>query len=328
MAIVSIKEIGDRGSEIDEAALVTRSRSFRVVIDSQTTDDVQVIDEFSETKGIYRYSPWIGSGGSVDLTCRAVSLSATHEFDNWTWIIKVQYSTLRAGDGGGFSPRSQRERAEMARQNARTGEQPNSDPTLRPPVYTWGSQEYQEALREALRPNGLFEPVVNSAGMPYVPPPMRTLSIRTLSVERNDLQYDPVDSWRYENKVNSTAFVVHEPGGFIHTFPPLTVLCKHYVGNNEFESGVSFAKVSILLWMRLDGWKVKILDAGRHERKNGVLVPIIGRFGDFVSDPVPLDGAGLQLPLPLPPRLSLFQVPLLLLLSEWLCSLKMPLSVI
>ncbi len=291
MSIVSVCEIwDDRQTSVDEAALVTRTRTWRVVVDNVQHDDLEVVNEFSRVTGINRYVPWVSIRGNVDSTVRASSLTAKQDSDAWTWIVTVQYTSGRAGSGGGTAdPRQQRERAAMARQNAQTGEPPSQNPTGRPLVIRWGSQEYQEALTTDVLDT---RTVMNSALQPYVPVPMRTLSYRTLTIERNQLSYDPVATWDYENTVNDARF---------YGFPEKSVLCKSITADFEFESGISFWRVTYVFWIRYPDWMVRIADMGVNELDgvdalgNAKYKRIPDRLGGFVSSPVPLDGKGRKL---------------------------------
>ncbi len=301
MAILTIKETwDDRGTDIGEDALVNRTRTWRVTLDDPQTSDFDVIEEFSTTTGIRRFTAWQSITGDVDPTCRAVSLSAKQAADAWSYDVTVRYSTIRAGSaGGGFTPSQLRERAAMARENARTGQQPQANPTLRPPVYNWGSQEYQEALRHdaVIRPGGKMLPVANSAFELFDPVPMRTLSVRTLTIERNTLTYDPLVSWNYENKVNSEPVTIRDPNGPLYVFPALTALCKSWTGTDDYESGIPFTKETIVIHFRADGWLLNILDAGLNERRpDGKLTPIRDQVtASNATKPVPLDGQGRKL---------------------------------
>lgn len=290
MAIKQFREIGtDRGASISEDALVNRTRVWRVVTDNVQHDDYEIIEEFSKETGIRRGSPWSSIRGSTDPTCRAVALDAKQDFEAWTWIVTVNYTSGRAGSGGGTAtPQQQRERAAMARNNAETGQPPSQDPVGRPMVVRWGSQEYQEALTTDVV-DGIT--VMNSALQPYVPVPMRTLSYRTLTIERNELTFNPRTTWDYENTVNDATF---------YGFRAKSVLCKSIGGELEFEAGVAFARVVYVFWIRYPDWMLRIADMGVNELKpvlvGGVLlprqlVPIFVR-GVRVTNPVPLNGDG------------------------------------
>lgn len=296
MAIKEFREIGsDRGTAINESALVNRTRSWRVVVDSATHDDYEIIEEFSRETGIVRGSPWSSIRGSTDPTCRAVALDAKQDFEAFTWIVTVQYTSGRAGSGGGTAdPRQQRERAAMARNNAETGQPPSQDPVGRPMVIRWGSQEYQEALTTDVLDT---RTVMNSALQPYVPVPMRTLSYRTLTIEKNLAWtvWNARTTWDYENTVNDATF---------YGFPTKSVLCKSITADSDLESAVPFWRATYVFWMRTPNWMLRIADMGVNELKpalvGGILLPkqlvaIRTRNGAQVSSPVPLDGLGQKL---------------------------------
>ena len=288
--VIALREIWDsRGSHADEAAQVTRTRTFRATLDHPVTDAITVVNLFSPAAGIWRGSPYVGPDSTFDLTVRAVDLTADQAEDAWSFIVKVTYTSWPAGYIG-VTPRMARERTELAKRAVENPQlPPPANPTARPITLQFGSQEYEEALRsdmvEVIGPFGAKKPVLNSAGDAFVPPPTRPVSFRTCVFERNELNYNALTTLEYENTVNQTSW---------RGFPPKTVLCKSITANLEVEGVYIFFRVTYTFWLRLDGWMLILLDAGLNQWNtiSGEIEPILDKFGSKVDGPRPLDGIG------------------------------------
>lgn len=293
MNVVSVKEIWEgRQTTVDESSLVERSRVWRVVVDNPRVSEYQVIEAFSATTGIRRYSPWISINGEVDSTVRAQSLTAKQDSEAFTFTVDVKYTSGRASTGGGIDPRQERERAAQTQRGMETGQQPSTNPTQRPKVIKWGSVEHQKTL--------YYDPVTlasinNSAHERFVPAPTAPESYLTLTCERNQLAYDPIVYHSYANTVNSVVFQIDN-----YRFPAYTVLCKPITADQDHEGGVSFFKITFNFHINFTknaagntiGWRIELADMGLNEEINGKLVPIEDRTNQRVTIPYPLNGAG------------------------------------
>jgi hypothetical protein len=304
-------EIWDgRGAKVDDSAQVRRVRQWRGINQTITTSDKTVIDDFTAATGIRRWTTWVGADGATDPSIWAVNILAEQQEEPIEWRVRVEYSNERtggaggfgggAGGGGGGSPRQQREKAAMARQGIELGEQPQENPTLRPPVVRWGDQEYEEALEYDMQDG---RAITNSAKERFIPPPTRTLSFLTLTIERNEplQRFDPRDRQRFKNRVNANEF---------YRFPAHSVLCKSITADLAVESRIVFWVVSYTFWIkyeelpdgRVNDWRLEVIDKGYNELAGGKLMGIFESRGG-VQVPVErwLNGAGLVQPTDLGP---------------------------
>lgn len=288
--ITILEDWEDRGTVVDDSAIVTRNRShFALVTDSvnppQRVSDLAILNAFSQQTGIVRFSPWVGADGSSDPTCRATRIKVHQTSEPIKWEIRLGYSSARAGGGssGGNSPRQLREKAVAAQD----GQVPHADPSQRRLVVRYGHQEYEEAL-EYDEITG--EPVWNSARERFVPPIMRPMTFRVVTLERNELAFDAEFTDQFMNTVNAGTF---------YGYSAKKVLCKAIDAEPDFEAGISFFKVTYVFWVRprsIRGgtWVWKQLDAGLNElNAAGKPIAILdAQTSQPVSAPRPLNGRG------------------------------------
>lgn len=292
--ITILEDWEDRGTDVDDSSIVTRRRShFAIVMDDtnppQRVSDFAILNAFSGQTGIVRFSPWVAADGSADPTCRATRIKVHQTSEPTKWEIRLSYSSARAsggggGGGGGNSPREMREKAAAAHHD---GAVPPADPTLRRVVIRYGHQEYEEAL-EYDEITG--QPAWNSARERFVPPIMRPMSFRVITLEKNSLAFDAEFTHQFMNTVNSGTFYGYAAG---------KVLCKTIDGEIEYGSGISFFKETCIFWVRSKSdvgntWVWRQLDAGLNEL-DAAGKPIAIRDAQTaqpISSPRPLDGLG------------------------------------
>lgn len=89
---------------------------------------------------------------------------------------------------------------------------------------------------------------------------------------------------RYVNTCNGGQFL----GG-----DEYTVRCLGWSG--EYDEKAQAWSISVEFLYKRDGWQIKFLDAGFNEIKGGQRVAVVDGKGNPVSQPVPLDGAGVAL---------------------------------
>ncbi len=243
------------GTSTDDNALVKYTRTFRGINQDYGVGLVTVRDDFSNSTGIRRFSPYVGPDLVGDPTCLASAIDV-HQTDKMIeWIVTVHYSTMRFTARPNLSPRQQRERAAMAREHQSSGQQPPADPTERPPVLRIGSQEYEEALLfDAIETTlGQPKPITNAAGDRFVPPPTVTRSFRTVTLEKNERLFASDFTHGFENTVNEFTW---------YGYAPKTVLCKVITADADFEGRWDFWRVTYLFWIRKDTWILKLLNEG------------------------------------------------------------------
>lgn len=282
----------DRGTDIDDNAIVTRRRSYFAVVRDDTNNphrvsDFRIIEAFSAQTGIVRWSAWVGADGESDSTCRCTKLSVHQSDDLGKWEIRVDYTTARASgwsSAGGMSPRQLREKAAAAHHD---GGPPPSDPSQRRMVLRFGHQEYEEALERDAITNAA---VCNSARDKFVPPVMRPMSFRVITLERNELAFDSTFTHQFMNTVNAGTF---------YGYGAKKVLCKAIDAETDFEANIPFFRVTYVFWVRPisdleDTWVWKQLDAGLNEldANNKPIAIRDQQTSQPVTSPRLLNGAG------------------------------------
>lgn len=283
--------IGEEDTSIDDAALVRRTLTWRGMNTSAQVSDVTVIDDFSTATGIRRYSIYTGADGRTDPTCRASALTAKRTDNIFEWLVTVPFTSMRATALPRLSPRQQRERAAMARENQQSGQQPPADPTERPPVLRIGSQEYEEVmLHDAIELiDGEPKPVWNAARSRPVPPPTKPRTFRVITLEKNEPLFSEDFTHGFENTVNEKAW---------RGYAAKTVLCKSITADADFEGRWDFWRVTYVFHVNKEGWMYKMLNEGpTYLDANGKIT----RFRDETTSgglgevrPLKLDGTPLE----------------------------------
>jgi hypothetical protein len=183
--------------------------------------------------------------------------------------------------------------------NCPDADQGTPDPLNRAAVYTWSNEIAEEALVWDEDGN----PILNSAAMPFNPPPTRPVSYDVLTVERYEQDY-PANAADYAFATNIDAFYGYEPGQA--RMDPITA-------TPVMENAEDVFKVKYVIRFRSPNsvpgddpagnprlpWNYQPLDHGPCAIKNGTWVNCNDSRGRQLSD-VLLDGHGNQLANPGP----------------------------
>jgi hypothetical protein len=175
------------------------------------------------------------------------------------WMVEAEYSTE------GRDPAKQAE-----------------EPTSRPPVITWTNSLFQRPATTDIDGN----PITNSAREAFDPPvDVDDVQVR-VSIVRYEATFNEATAAMYLNSVNSDFFYGQGPGLW---------RCVKFDGKQHHENNSSCWEVSYEFEYRWQGWELRVLDQGYHERIDGKRVKILDEFGQPVSQPVPLNGFGQKL---------------------------------
>lgn len=218
-------------------------RRFRVRTTSKMVGPIEVMF----APGIPRlYDSYFSFGSTeVDVLALCRSITPTQDEDDWqVWIVECEYSTASRASGqppaGGGDP-------------SQGGANPADNPEVEQPVVEYGSHIRQVAFSEDIDGEAVF----NSAGQPFDPVPTIEDGWDTLTVERNELEYDRSDMADYAFKVNLGFFLGEAPG---------TVLCRPITARQAYKGGLKFWRVRYEFHfaneqMEFD-WKLRLLDQG------------------------------------------------------------------
>ncbi|MCE9564930.1 MAG: hypothetical protein K8U57_23090 [Planctomycetes bacterium] len=261
----------------------TYVRTFEVLTDS---DNDNVI-----TVGSCPLLPRLGSAYPGDVFALCTSVRPMQDNDQpRRWIVTIGYDTeldlkMSPDEDDGLD----------------AGDIPEN-PLLRPVKWKITYQQTTEVLRRSYllddNDNQIpgSKPVKNSAGFLFDPPPTievsRPLITATKNVPRLNMSYIA----QTQDAVNSKPWM------------GLDARCVRCVGidaESGFENGVWFWQISYTFAVKFDNWIFRILDAGTWEKGDlgsafghaTGLRPIMDPSANPITEPVPLNGAGMRLPI-------------------------------
>lgn len=159
-------------------------------------------------------------------------------------------------------------------------------PWQEPPVYQWGSQSTEQIVDYDVATK---KPIKNSAGAPFDPGVTATRFEATLTVSRNEIDFNQAYTSQYTGAVNKSKFYGANPGFVMCTGIPATT--QYYI--DQRGQRTRYWSVQYIFAFRNQfSWQPKILDAGYMKKSgSGGLIPIT-IAGREPSSPVPLDGDG------------------------------------
>jgi len=283
MAVWKVREIhkGRRGS-LSEGSERKYTRVFHVFTNSKLDGPIEVMfaaDPSTSEAIPALYSSYTNYGGEeLDMLAICRSIDPVQDEDDWTfWVVTCEYSTEsitgdprlgQSPEGGG---------------NPGTGSGAANDPGLEPPVQEWGAWTREEVALYAQDHDRT--PILNSAGQPFDPGPVREIGGTTLILERNELTYNPQEKNAFRFTINDDDFIWE---GDYRLW-----LCKPITGSRRYKGAMKYWRVRYEFWHAGDAesWNHIILDAGFEKVVDGRLVPIT-ISGQTPSRPVPLDGSG------------------------------------
>lgn len=237
MSVVSVTEnIGTRRGEEtrDEQGEVTRTYEREFFVKTDTPEGAATV---RSADGI----PRLGTPYAVESDYDDSSLVRrirAEQYDRTAllWKVTVEYST-----------------------NSSEGDDPEpDDPTREPPEIDWGYETVQEPLRvwKGESVGQEFEGAVNSAGEPFVNPPILVdKPILVLRVSRNETRFDPVNGLNFFGAVNDAPFM---------GFPAGSAMLAGMSSTKAQKKGKTFDRVSYTFKFRDDGWQTTVLDHGSY----------------------------------------------------------------
>lgn len=217
-------------------------------------------------------------------TMRAISCFNLPD-DPTIWIVTCEYNTDLAVDHA-------REIAGPAEDGTSTlndgiaGDRPEN-PLDRPAVYRVESEQTTEIVSEDWNLN----PILNSAGDPYDPPPQIETSYPVIHVEKNfpvgapildlgvqAIYYDCVNTNRWHGIAAGQLRIVK-------------IGCSY-----NFENGVAYGRVTFQMKLRWKGWKLRLADIGFNYLTEGGTkkrrIDVELGSGVYPDTPQPLNGGG------------------------------------
>lgn len=173
-------------------------------------------------------------------------------------------------------------------------------PLSRPPLWKFSTNKQTRIV--AFDKDG--NPAWNSAGMPFTPGLEADESHTILSCEVNK---DPgsfnmiTHIQDYQDKVNNADWTITGVG----TVSAHCAKISSIEGEQKEQYGTTYLAIRYVIELNADGWNpfgseplsgTKVLDAGTAELISGNLKAILDEHGVPISQPYPLNGAGLKLP--------------------------------
>lgn len=166
----------------------------------------------------------------------------------------------------------------------------DDDPLLQPPKIRWNRVRESIPFEEDRNGN----PVVNSAKVPFDPPPQKLTGWLELVITRNEPYFDVQKSNEYSYTVNSNSFNVLGSG----VVTAGQVLCVDIIPTSEYTAEAQYVEVAYVFWLKPDGHGARMLDQGREYLPTGATEsrPIMTTDDNGSSVPVSefqlLDGTG------------------------------------
>lgn len=198
-------------------------------------------------------------GTESDSKALCNSISATHDArgnpDSWT--ATVQYGQLDVA-------------------------QAQENPLLRQPEISFNYAQYEKPVFFDRDGN----PLVNTAGVPFLKPYMVEDSRRIMELVRNEPQFDPDMAEQFMNHVNMNQFFGAAPG---------KVKCSNIKPSRQYSNELEFHYwvVAYEFKFNYDGWAARLLNEGYLQRNAaGTNVVPIYKDGQPIQTPALLDNAG------------------------------------
>lgn len=214
------------------------------------------------------YTPQENSGALV-----VRSKSATRKGNTKRWVVEVEYSTdPEQGAAGGEQSGNSGEEIESFR-----------------PTMSIDHEEREEAILNMYdddrEPTG---PIKNSAGWVFSPPPVRTRSRSTVTIERNFVSFSSLSQLAaYQDCINSDTFFGCPAHTFkLASFKPITKKIKT----------IEYLAVRMVFKFRPETWDLKLLDYGPRYISDGTDGNTVGKkyarlTEDGLADFTFLDGS-------------------------------------
>lgn len=219
MAFVSKKELHrGRSGTIAEKGVITYKRKWIIQRDT-SADTLFIVLSTSGLPLVYEVYP-----EDTRALCTNIEATPTGDETGTLWEAEATYST-------------------------QFDNQQQSNPILRPPLYSCQSQQYTRPV--ARDTDGT--PIMNLAGDYYDPPPEMDDARGTIIVSKNQSSL-PLAQMNYVNAINSDQFFNNGPGTW-----KLNAISS---GNIQTEGGTTFYTVTYEFAYRPEGWQPRLLEIG------------------------------------------------------------------
>ena len=131
----------------------------------------------------------------------------------------------------------------------------NPDPLLRPADITWGFNTYTKVVD--IDTSG--DPVTNSAGDLFDPPPEDEIYRLKVSISQNEASFNPATAWQLIDTTNNAPITIAGAPVVANQ-----ALLQHMGATAQYENGVSYAKVNYEIELSPD-FTLYLLDIGFYE---------------------------------------------------------------
>jgi len=285
MSVTSVVEdaMSRKGWHDEEGAHYMRV--FKVTCNSVSDGPAVVLKANDGVTRIPRY--WESYPGDSLALCIKVGEAVPYE-DRLHWIIPVEYG-----------PRNN-DRPERVPSSS---SQLYANPLRKPPEISFGSvtidKEVDRAYKVGDFRNNPSDPIHNSAGQPFDPSLTQPETHVLIYIVKNrgsigTDNFSPADIYSYESTVNSGGIRI---AGI--NLPSMYARMNRVTGTKKYyeATGDSYYEVSYEVEINPVGWQRKVLDQGFYTRDavTGVLSKITDSDGEFIQEPVMLDGSGQKL---------------------------------
>ena len=159
----------------------------------------------------------------------------------------------------------------------------SEDPTMARPIRSWSTTS--QSLYAIKDRDG--DLIVNAANQPFDGGIPVTLEMPTLVIERNEYGFNGALATQYANALNSDTFSGAAP----------ETLRLKITAQEKNQGQYNYWTVRYEMAYYWLGWQPLPVNAGLKQLKSGVLVDCLDANKNPVSSPVPLDTAGLQVPI-------------------------------
>lgn len=260
MAFVWVHELFDgRNGSLRDGLQRSFVRRFQVRTDDKRVAPINVIF----APGIPRlYASYISfDGAELDYFSICRDIQAEQEVDDdLVWNVTCSYDTQSTSEFGNQSGQP----GTIGQPGAGGGSGASGDPTQEPPTIEWDYDSTEYALRVDI--DG--DPILNSAGQPFDPPPTMPVGWTVLRYGRNEATYDALERAKYAHTINSTPFLGVREG---------CVLCKPIKASSRYIGPFLYYRVSYEFHIAKDhdhniqgkpqmpgvfDWKMWLLDQG------------------------------------------------------------------
>lgn len=289
MSIDIFEELwSERKATLDKSYQNTYTRTFIVHTTTKEATDVSIYD------AIYGHAncPQIGDNypGDSDTYLQTVSISPEQD-DPQTWKVTCEYSSNPDASGAvaanGATPPPQ---VEMQQQGQKP-EDRQQQPTLRPPDIKTTFTTYPEILK-----------LYNSAGDPFVPPVTVEKHRPIFTIGTNVATINAYNLANYIGKVNSVGVTFVTGTGMTLSILAKTGKIKSIGTELILEGSFQYWRLTYEIEINLSkgvdgttiiGWDLVLRDQGfRVKKDDGTKVPILDGYGNVVTVPNDLNGAG------------------------------------